>query len=81
MADYDKFDARVDSLVMENITSWDPSLMSLPDGDKKYLAAALHASPKLASKIKYERTHTGFSREITVTPTDVERLYQQKLSH
>jgi hypothetical protein len=81
MPDYDKFDARVDSLVMENITNWDPSLISLPEGDKKYLAAALHASPKLASNIKYERTHTGFSREITVTPADVERLYQQKLSH
>jgi hypothetical protein len=81
MADYDKFDARVDSLVMENITSWDPSLATLPEGDKKYLAAALHASPRLATKIAYNRTHTGFSREITVTSADVERLYQQKLSH
>lgn len=81
MADYEKYDARVDSLVMENLTSWDPSLVNLSADDKRYLAAALHAAPKLASKIKYERTHTGFSREITVTPADVERLYQQKLSH
>ena len=76
---YDAYDARVDSLVMEHLTTWDPSLNSLSDEDKRYLAAALHAAPKLASKIKYERTHTGFTREITVTPTDVERLYQQKL--
>jgi hypothetical protein len=80
MADYEKYDARVDSLVMENLTSWDPSLPPLTNEDKSYLAAAVHASPKLATKIKYERTHTGFSREITVTPADVERLYQQKMS-
>jgi len=76
---YDAYDARIDSLVMEHLTNWDPSLGNLSEEDKRYLATALHAAPKLASKIKYERTHTGFTREITVTAADVERLYQQKL--
>jgi len=76
---YDAYDARIDSLVMEHLTHWDPSLNTLSEEDKRFLSSALHASPKLATKIKYERTHTGFTREITVTPADVERLYQQKL--
>lgn len=76
---YDAYDARIETLVMETVTLWDPSLAKLPDDDKLWLSRALHAEPKLASKIRYERTHTGFTREITVTPVDVERLYQQKI--
>lgn len=76
---YDAYDARIETLVMENLTHWDPALAKLAEDDKVWLAQALHANPKLASKIKYERTHTGFTREITVTPADVERLYQEKL--
>lgn len=76
---YDVYDARMETLVMETLTSWDPALAKLSDDDKRWLSHALHAAPKLATKIKYERTHTGFTREITVTPADVERLYQQKI--
>lgn len=76
---YDAYDARLETLVMETITNWDPALAKLADDDKLWLSQALHADPKLASKVKYERTHTGFTREITVTPADVERLYQQKV--
>ena len=77
---YDTFDARMETLVMETITHWDPALAKLSDDDKRWLSQALHADPQLASKIKYERSHTGFTREITVCPADVERLYQQKLA-
>ena len=76
---YDAFDARIETLVMETLTHWAPALSKLSDDDKRWLSQALHAQPQLATKIKYERTHTGFTREITVTPTDVERLYQQKV--
>lgn len=76
---YDTFDARMETLVMETITHWDPALAKLSDDDKRWLSQALHADPQLASKIKYERSHTGFTREITVCSADVERLYQQKL--
>ena len=77
---YDAYDKRVDSLVMENLTFWDPALANLSEDDKHWLAAAIHARAELASKVHYERTHTGFTREITVTPADVEKLYESKVA-
>lgn len=74
----DKFDERRDKLVMETRTFWDPALANLPDADKHWLAKSVHARPDRASKISYERSHTGFIREITVTVADVERLYQER---
>ena len=44
-----------------------------------WLATAIHRSPALASQITYERTHTGFIREITVGAADVARLYDEKV--
>jgi hypothetical protein len=75
MADYNKFDPRVDSLVVETKTFWADDVRDLPDDDRRWLATAIHHKPHLASKIHYERAHTGFTREITVTTADVERLY------
>lgn len=74
----EKYDERRDKLVMEMRTLWDPSLASLSEQDKHWLSRALHAKPQLAGKISYERSHTGFVREITVTVADVERLYQER---
>jgi len=80
MAAYEKYDERVDSLVVEKKTHWDSSVASsLSAQDKEWLAAAIHKSPHLASKIAYERSHTGFTREITVTLQDIQRLYQERL--
>ena len=78
MADYTKFDPRVDSLVMETRTNWAPELENLPEADKEWLARAVHEEPEKAAKIGYERSHTGFTREITVTVADVERLYRER---
>ena len=36
-------------------------------------------TPQDATTILYERAHTGFTRTITCTPADIERLYQQKM--
>jgi hypothetical protein len=74
----EKFDSRRDQLVMETRTLWDPTLGPLSDKDKQWLAHAVHAHPDRASKISYERSHTGFIREITVTVADVQRLYQER---
>jgi hypothetical protein len=74
----DKYDARRETLVMETRTFWAPELSNLSDADKAWLAHAVHASPEQAVKINYERSHTGFVREITVTVTDVERIYREK---
>jgi hypothetical protein len=78
MAAYNKFDPRLESLVVETKTHWSPDVQGLADEDRKWLAQAIHHKPELAGKINYERAHTGFTREITVTTADIERLYKEK---
>ncbi len=79
MADYNKFDPRMDSLVVETKTRFADDVQGLSDEDCRWLATAIHRSPALASQITYERTHTGFIREITVGAADVARLYDEKV--
>jgi hypothetical protein len=81
MASYDKFDARLDSLVVETTTAWGDDVADLSQEDRLWLARAIHEKPQLASKIHYERTHTGFTREITITSADIERLYADRFEH
>jgi hypothetical protein len=78
MAAEEKYDARRETLVMETRTNWDPALAGLSDADKQWLAHAVHEQPEKAAQIGYERSHTGFVREITVTVADVERLYRER---
>ena len=80
MPAYTKYDPRVDSLVRETKTVFAPELAHIKEEDKKLLAEALHRDPQIATKIAYERSHTGFIREITVTPQDIERLYQERVA-
>lgn len=80
MADYNKFDPRVDSLVVETRTVFADDVQGLSPEDRHWLSAAIHKTPALARKISYERTHTGFIREIQVGADDVARLYDAKLS-
>jgi hypothetical protein len=77
MAD-DAYDARRETLVNETRTLWDPQLSSLKPADKVWLAEAVHQVPEQAAKLTYERSHTGFIREITVTLADVERIYRER---
>lgn len=78
MAAEEKFDPRRETLVIETRTSWAPELAGLAAADKEWLSQAVHEHPEKASKISYEREHTGFTREITVTVADVERLYRER---
>lgn len=80
MADYTKFDPRVDSLVMETRTLWDPSVGKLSEEDQIWLAKMVHAAPQKATKVEYDRSHTGFTRTITVTAEDIARIYQEKVA-
>jgi hypothetical protein len=80
MANLNKYDPRLESLVMETRTYWDPAIGELSEEDRRWLASSLHHHPELASKIQYERSHTGFTREIMVTVSDIERLYQERLN-
>lgn len=78
MAAEEGYDPRRETLVMETRTVWDPALGDLSEADRDWLARAVHEQPDKAAKIGYERSHTGFLREITVTVADVERLYREK---
>ena len=80
MAAYNKYDLRLESLVVETKTCWDPDLTDLSVEEKRVIAQAIHEHPELAKQINYERTHTGFTREITVTEEDITRLYDQKVT-
>jgi hypothetical protein len=71
----DKFDPRIDALVMETRTNWDPSVGTLSDEDRRWVSKSIHEQPQLATHVAYERCHTGFSRTITVTLEDIQRLY------
>jgi hypothetical protein len=71
----EKFDPRVDALVMETRTEWDPSVGKLSDEDRHWVATAIHNQPQLATHISYARSHSGFTRTITVTLEDIQRLY------
>ena len=79
MAGLNKFDPRVESLVVEAKTEWDGGVLEeLSSEERDWVATALHADASLASKIMYERAHTGFTRVLTVTVDDIQRLYQQR---
>jgi len=80
MASYEKFDGRVDALVVETRTTFADDLRDLAPEDRDWLARAIHHQPHLATQVKYERTHTGFAREITVTAADLERLYADRFA-
>jgi len=77
---YDKFDPRLESIVVETSTVWSPELSTISDQDKTSLAKAIHEHPELAAKIRYERMHTGMMREITVTVADLERIYAMRVN-
>ena len=80
MANFKKYDPRLESLVMETRTVWDPEIGEISDEDRRWLAEAVHREPELASNIEYDRSHTGFTRILTVTVDDIARLYDQRVS-
>lgn len=69
----DKFDPYREALVMETRTYW-PEDCDLDDRERAAIAAALHEDPEQAAQLTYLRMHTGFRREITVTPDDIQRV-------
>lgn len=80
MAGLNKYDERIEQLVIETRTAWDPAVGKLEDADRQWLSKAIHDAPELATKIEYQRAHTGFAREITITVEDIQRLYQSRLT-
>ena len=70
----DKFDPYREALIVETATIWPDEYHDWDADERRKVAEALHADPQNVSQIKYERMHTGFCRQITVTSEDIERL-------
>ena len=70
----DSYDPYREALVMEALTVWPDEYDEWELVDRARVEQALHAAPDQAAHLEYVRMHTGFRREITVTPADIERL-------
>jgi hypothetical protein len=70
----DKFDPYREALVMETNTVWPDEYDDLEPAERSRIEAALHAAPQECSNLEYVRVHTGFCRQITVTPDDMARI-------
>jgi hypothetical protein len=69
-----EFDPYREALVMESVTIWPEEYDELDPAERQRIEAALHAEPAQAAEMVYVRMHTGFQRQITVTPADLDRL-------
>jgi hypothetical protein len=70
----DPFDPYRDAQVVETNTLWPADVAHVPESQRAELDARLHADPQHAAHLEYVRLCTGFCRQITVTPADLERL-------
>jgi hypothetical protein len=68
------FDPYREALVVETSTVWPDEFDDWEPADRARLSDKLHAEPQKAADMDYVRMHTGFCRQITVTPEDVARL-------
>lgn len=68
------FDPYREALVVETNTIWPAEYRNLDPGDRARIENQLHSEPQAAASMDYQRQHTGFCREITVTPDDLARL-------
>ncbi len=69
-----EFDSYREALVVETATIWPNEYDDWGEDDRQRVEAKLHESPEDAEDLAYERMHTGFSRVVTVTAADLERL-------
>ncbi|HVX16335.1 MAG TPA: hypothetical protein VHC22_34435 [Pirellulales bacterium] len=68
------FDPYREALVVETQTVWPDEYDAWDEDERDRVAARLHSEPQAASEMDYLRLHTGFCRQITVTPADIERV-------
>lgn len=68
------FDPYREALVVETNTIWPENYDDWDAARKAQFEQQLHAAPQDCAALDYVRMHTGFQREITVTPADLERL-------
>jgi hypothetical protein len=70
----DTFDPYREKLIVETNTIWPDEFDHVEPVDRSRIEAALHAKPDQAGHLEYVRVHSGFCRQITVTPNDLARL-------
>ena len=70
----DKFDPYREALIVETKTIWSADYDYLESVERARLEETLHSDPENCSDMEYVRVTTGFCRQITVTPDDLERL-------
>ena len=70
----DTFDPYREALVVETHTIWPAELGPIPPTEKSALEPKLHAQPQACVGLEYVRMHTGFCRQITVSPADLQRV-------
>jgi len=68
------FDPYREALIVEAVTLWPDEYDGWSPADRQRVEALLHGQPQQAAQLEYLRQHTGFCRQITVTPADLERL-------
>lgn len=69
-----EFDPYREALVVETETVWPSEFDTLEPAERDRIAARLHAEPEAAEEMDYVRQHTGFTRRITVTSQDLDRV-------
>jgi hypothetical protein len=72
-----EFDPYREALVVETTTLWPDVYAAWDPADRRRVEEHLHADPAQAAELEYVRMHTGFQRQITVTPAEVDRLIQR----
>ncbi|GAA4421314.1 hypothetical protein [Bremerella cremea] len=70
----DKFDPYREALIVEQKTIWPEELADVPLEKRESLARKLHGNAAACEHLEYVRLPTGFCRQITVTPADLDRL-------
>jgi hypothetical protein len=68
------FDPYREALVVETSTIWPDEYDAWERRQREQAEVQLHAAPQEAAEMDYVRLHTGFCRQITVTPQDIARL-------
>lgn len=69
-----EFDPYREALVVEATTIWPEEYDDWEPTARRRIEEQLHAQPQQASQLQYVRVHTGFQRQISVTPADIDRL-------
>ncbi len=68
------FDPYREALVVETSTVWPDEYEAWDSARREQIEQRLHAEPQAAAEMDYVRMHTGFCRQITVTPGDIDRV-------